>query len=59
MSLDEIDFDTIEQEMEINEDLHDYDESEEIEAILNQYMTDEEFTIEHEEDEIINMILDD
>jgi hypothetical protein len=56
--LEDIDFDAIEEEMEINEDLYDYSESEEIESILKEYMSDEEFSVEHEEDEIINMICD-
>ena len=56
--LEDIDFDAIEEEMEINEDLYDYSESEEIESVLKEYMSDEEFSVEHEEDEIINMICD-
>jgi hypothetical protein len=56
--LEDIDFEAIEEELEFNEDLYDYNETEEIESILKEYLSEEEFNVDHEEDEIINMILD-
>lgn len=56
--LEDIDFDAIEEKIEIGEDLYESDESLEIENILKEYMNEDDLIVDHEEDEIINMIFE-
>ena len=57
--LNYIDIDAIEYELEVNEELLDYSEAEDIEKILKEYMSDDDFLIENDDDEIINMLIED
>ena len=57
--IEDLNIDAIEEQIEIQEDLHECDEFYEIENILKEYMTEDEFNIEFNEDEIINELFED